>query len=147
MPRWRTIRTTGAGALGEMRRVVAMLRDDNDPQLLAPQPGVASLPELLEQARQGGLDASLTITGDAAPLPSGVDLAAYRIVQEALSNTRRHARASHARVHLTYQPDCLSIEVQDNGVGSSQVPGPAAMGLSVCASERPSTAARSKLPT
>jgi signal transduction histidine kinase len=124
-----TIRTTGAGALGEMRRVVAMLRDDGDPQLLAPQPGVASLPELLEQARQGGLDASLIITGDAAPLPSGVDLAAYRIVQEALSNTRRHARASHARVHLTYQPDCLSIEVQDNGAGSHPGSGTGGHGL------------------
>jgi signal transduction histidine kinase len=124
-----TIRTTGAGALGEMRRVVAMLREDNDPQLLAPQPGVASLPELLEQTRQGGLDASLTITGEAAPLPSGVDLAAYRIVQEALSNTRRHAHASHARVHLTYQPDCLSIEVHDNGAGSHPDSGAGGHGL------------------
>jgi signal transduction histidine kinase len=62
-------------------------------------------------------------------LPSGVDLAAYRIVQEALSNTRRHARASHARVHLTYQPDCLSIEVHDNGAGSNPGSGTGGHGL------------------
>jgi len=120
----RTIRTTGTGALGEMRRVVTMLRDIDDPQPLAPQPGVDALAGLIEHAQQGGLDASLEVDGSPRALPVGLDLAAYRIVQEALSNIRRHATASRAWVLLTYESEAIRIEVRDDGVGAgAAVPG------------------------
>ncbi|HEY0933901.1 MAG TPA: sensor histidine kinase [Trebonia sp.] len=112
------IRTTGADALAEMRRVVAMLREaGDDPQPLSPQPGVAGISDLIEHARRAGLEASLTVHGDPSALPAGLGLAVYRIVQEALSNVRRHAAATRAWVALTYAPDCLHLEVRDDGVG------------------------------
>jgi signal transduction histidine kinase len=112
------IRSTGAGALAEMRRMVAMLREDDEPDPLSPQPGVEALPELLAQTRAGGLPATLLVEGPAGVLPSGLDLVVYRIVQEALSNVRRHASASRAEVRLTYHPDRLCLEVTDDGVGA-----------------------------
>ena len=113
------IRSTGAGALAEMRRMVAMLREDDEPDLLSPQPGVQRLPDLLAQTSAGGLPATLQIEGAARPLPSGLDLAVYRIVQEALSNVRRHASASRAEVRLAYHPDRLCLDVTDDGVGAA----------------------------
>jgi signal transduction histidine kinase len=113
-----TIRSTGADALGEMRRVVAMLREGDEPGALAPQPGVASLSQLVEGARSEGLDVHLDVKGDPVHLPVGLDLAAFRIVQEALTNVRRHASASRARVSLVYAPDELLIEISDDGVGA-----------------------------
>ncbi len=110
------IRTTGAGALAEMRRVLALLRDDGD-RPLTPQPGLDGLGDLVSDARSGGLRADLLVDGDPRPLPAGLDLATYRIVQEALTNVRRHARASSVRVRLTYAADALRIEVSDDGVG------------------------------
>ena len=116
-----TIRATGADALAEMRRVVAMLREADDPQPLSPQPGVESIPGLIEHARRSGLRASLVIDGEPGALPAGLGLAAYRIVQEALSNVRRHAAATQAWVRLTYAPDSLRLEVRDDGVGADEV--------------------------
>lgn len=113
-----TIRDTGAGALAEMRRVVAVLRDTEEPGALSPQPGVDALPDLVEDARSAGLEATLEVRGEVRPLPVGVDLAAYRIVQEALTNVRRHADASAVRVGLDYGADDVRIEVADDGVGS-----------------------------
>lgn len=114
-----TIRATGVSALGEMRRVVTMLRDGDDPQLLTPQPGADAVPDLIEHAREVGLDAELQIVGGVVALPAGLDLAVYRIVQEALSNVRRHASASHAWVCLSYRPDCLQVEIRDDGTGAA----------------------------
>jgi signal transduction histidine kinase len=114
----RTIRSTGTGALAEMRRVVTMLRDSDHLGDLAPQPGVAALPTLLEDARTSGLDVDLRIEGNQRSLPAGVDLATYRIVQEALTNVRRHAAASHVTVMLSYGADKLQVEVRDNGRGA-----------------------------
>lgn len=113
-----TIRDTGAGALAEMRRVVAVLRDTEEPGALSPQPGVDALPDLVEDARSAGLEATLEVRGEVRPLPVGVDLAAYRIVQEALTNVRRHADASAVRVGLDYGANDVRIEVADDGVGS-----------------------------
>lgn len=112
-----TIRTTGTGALAEMRRVVAMLRADDESGALAPQPGTESLPALVEDARGGGLDASLAVEGDPRPLPAGLDLAAFRIVQEALTNVRRHASARSVTVVLRYGDSDMEIEVRDDGRG------------------------------
>jgi signal transduction histidine kinase len=113
------IRATGADALAEMRRVVTMLRDEDEPGALAPQPGLDAVPALIEDARASGIDATLAVGGRPRDLPPGVDLAAYRIVQEALSNVRRHARASHVEVGLTYREDDLLIEVTDDGRGAA----------------------------
>ena len=112
-----TIRATGAGALEEMRRVVTMLREDEAGGDLTPQPGVAALGALVEEARIGGLDASLVVEGVARALPVGLDLAAYRIVQEALTNVRRHAAATSAAVVLRYGESEVELEVRDDGGG------------------------------
>ncbi len=114
-----TIRSTGTGALAEMRRVVAMLREDDDPEAaLSPQPGLDAVPTLVGDARAAGLEATLDVAGAARALPAGVDLAAYRIVQEALTNVRRHAAATRVRVALTYGEADVRIEVEDDGVGA-----------------------------
>lgn len=119
-----TIRTTGAAALDEMRRAVSMLRQDDAVVSLAPQPGLDDVEALLQSARRAGLTASLAVTGNRRPLPAGVDLAAYRIVQEALSNVRRHAAASTVNVTLRYTPAELSVEVVDDGVGTTSAHSP-----------------------
>ena len=118
-----TIRSTGADALSEMRRVVAMLRDSDDPGDLAPQPGLDALPALVEDVRGAGLRATLAVEGDPRPLPAGVGLAAYRIAQEALTNVRRHASATEVSVRVGYEPEAVRIEVVDDGVGSADPAG------------------------
>jgi signal transduction histidine kinase len=116
----RTVRSTGTEALAEMRRVVAMIRDDEEGGSLTPQPGVDALPGLVSKASESGLQVSLAVEGDARPLPPGLDLAAYRIVQEALTNVRRHARAASAWVVLRYGDDGVDIEVVDDGAGAGE---------------------------
>ncbi len=118
-----TIRTTGTSALSEMRRVVAMLRTTDEPGALEPQPGLDAVPALMDDVRSAGLSARLDVVGDPRDLPAGVDLAAYRIVQEALTNVRRHASASAVEVSLTYGPDDVRIEVTDDGVGAADPAG------------------------
>jgi signal transduction histidine kinase len=113
-----SIRSTGADALGEMRRVVAMLRDDNDGSL-RPQPGLDGLSALAAEARHAGLDVSLAIDGKPQPLPAGLELAAYRIVQEALTNVRRHSGASAASVSVDYTEDAVVVQVSDDGSGGA----------------------------
>jgi signal transduction histidine kinase len=114
-----TIRATGTEALGEMRRVVAMLRETDEAGALAPQPGLDQFESLVEEARATGLDVTLRVSGTTRDLPAGLDLAAYRIVQEALTNVRRHAAASTAEVNVGYADDKLILEVIDDGVGGS----------------------------
>ena len=117
-----TIRTTGTDALAEMRRVVAMLRDSEEAGSLSPQPGIGQVDTLVESARSHGLEVTVTVHGHARTLPAGLDLAAYRIVQEALTNVRRHAHASHAAVTVTYGGS-LELEVVDDGVGPGSTVG------------------------
>jgi signal transduction histidine kinase len=114
-----TIRTTGTAALADMRRVVAMVRAPEDDRPLEPQPGMAELPRLIEQARAAGLDANLIVEGDQFDLPEGIDLAVYRIVQEALTNTRRHASARTALVTVRFAADDVEVLVTDDGTGAS----------------------------
>jgi signal transduction histidine kinase len=111
----RSIRSTASDALGEMRRLLGILRTTGDELVLSPQPSVAQLEPLLAQTRAAGLEVELQIEGKPRPLPPGLDLAAYRIVQEALTNTRKHGRASRADVALHYTPSALEIEVVDDG--------------------------------
>ena len=113
-----TIRSTGTGALGEMRRVVAMLREPDGAGTLEPQPCTAGLSALVDEARAAGLQAQLRVEGDERRLPLGVDLAVYRIVQEALTNVRRHAFASSADVLVRLSEDSVEVEVSDDGRGA-----------------------------
>jgi signal transduction histidine kinase len=112
------IRSTGTDALAELRRMLDVLRlPDEDPSLV-PQPGLAALPGLIDQAREAGLTVRLAEVGQARALPAGLDLTAYRIVQESLTNIRRHSGASSAEVALTWGADALEIEVGDDGRGA-----------------------------
>lgn len=110
-----TIRETGSSALVEMRRMVTVLRDAESAGDLSPQPGVAALGDLVDAAREAGLEVDLTTTGAPRELPAGLDLTAYRIVQEALTNVRRHSEATKAGVAIGYRPDALEIRVADTG--------------------------------
>ena len=113
------IRATGAGALDELRRLVGMLREDGDVGALTPQPGLAGLRDLIDDAADGGLPVSLDVAGAQRELPAGVDLAAYRIVQESLTNARRHAvGATRVEVSARFLPEALEVEVEDDGHGS-----------------------------
>ncbi|USQ76609.1 sensor histidine kinase [Ornithinimicrobium cryptoxanthini] len=126
-----TIRSTGSGALVEMRRVVTMLRDPDLGHDLAPQPGIAALPDLVTSARDAGLHVDLEVTGERPPLPAGLDLTAYRVVQEALTNVRRHSEATRAQVAMAFLPGALEIEVSDAGPsrGSDDTPGHGLLGM------------------
>ena len=114
------IAQTARDALDEMRRLLGVLREDANGELgRAPQPGLAQLDELIETARAAGSTVRLTMSGEAATLPPGVDLCAYRIVQEALSNARRHAPGATVDVEIAYSPDSLALRVKDDGPGSA----------------------------
>jgi len=109
---------TGRQALAEMRRLLGVLRSADDQAALAPVPGLGELRELLEQARAAGLEVSYTLSGTPRELPEGAELAAYRVVQESLTNTRKHAGlAATAAVTLRYEPGGLVVEVTDDGLG------------------------------
>jgi signal transduction histidine kinase len=111
---------TGRQALTEMRRLLGVLRTGDGAAELAPVPGLAQLRELLDQARTAGLSVSFTLQGTPGKLPEGAELAAYRVVQESLTNTRKHGGlAAAAAVTLRYEPDGLLLEVADDGLGAS----------------------------
>ena len=103
------IRASALAGLAELRRVLGVLRTGG--QDTAPQPGLADLDALLDSARSGRVSVTVTRSGNPMPLPDGVDLSAYRIVQEALSNAMRHAPGSHVQVRVAYRPDGLALEV------------------------------------
>ena len=111
------ISTTGRQALTEMRRLLGVLRSADHLTELAPMPGLGELRELLDQARAAGLEVAYTLSGTPRELPEGAELAAYRVVQESLTNTRKHAGlAATAAVTLRYEPDGLTVEVTDDGI-------------------------------
>jgi signal transduction histidine kinase len=124
------IRTTGTDALAEMRRLVGILREAGEEAALRPQPGLGSVTALVDQARAGGLAVDVRIEGETRPLPTGLDLAAYRIVQEALTNVRRHADATCVQVVLRYLDEAVEIVVTDDGRGSADLgPGHGVVGM------------------
>jgi signal transduction histidine kinase len=112
-----TIQDTGREAIVELRRMLGLLRDPVADASLAPQPGVARLDALLEQVRAAGLPVELTVEGRPRRLPPGIDRSAYRIVQEGLTNTLKHAGPAHASVRLRYGDRALELEVLDDGRG------------------------------
>jgi signal transduction histidine kinase len=112
------VERTGREALAEMRRVVGALREAEEGPALAPRPSLSRVDKLVAQARETGLPVDLEIEGDAVPLPAGVDLTAYRLVQEGLTNAIKHAAARHAEVRVRYDPGHVEIEVCDDGRGA-----------------------------
>ena len=111
------IEDTGRTGLAEMRRLLGVLRTESDVPELLPQPGLERLEELLEPVRGAGLLVEVMVEGTPRALPPGADLTAYRVVQEALTNTLRHAGAARARVLLRFVDGALEIEVADDGRG------------------------------
>ncbi|WP_312033780.1 histidine kinase [Actinoplanes sp. TBRC 11911] len=106
----------GRAALGELRGVMGLLTTkDDDAEALSPQPGLAQLPPLIDRVRDAGIDVTVTGSGVPCPLPAGLELAAYRVVQEALTNTVKHASGASATVDVSYSPDELRITVTDTG--------------------------------
>jgi signal transduction histidine kinase len=119
----RNVEQTGRTALGEMRLLLGAMRREGDDLELAPQPGLGSLDALLEEVGRAGLPVSLHVDGEPAQLPRAIDLSAYRIVQEGLTNALKHARASRADVTVRYRPDEVQIEVRDDGQGDASANG------------------------
>ena len=117
----RAIEETARQALGDLRRVLGVVRPGDG---LAPQPGLSRLDDLVAQVRASGLDVDLEVVGAPRELPGPLELSAYRIVQEALTNTMRHAAARHASVRLRFDADALGLEVVDDGAGPGANGGP-----------------------
>jgi signal transduction histidine kinase len=113
------IEATGSEALAEMRRLLGMLRRDDEEIALAPQPSLRYLDALAAQVREAGLPVDLSVEGEPTELPPGIDLSAYRIVQEALTNALKHAGPATARVVVRYRENDLELEIADTGAGAS----------------------------
>jgi signal transduction histidine kinase len=112
------IQHTGREALGELRRLLGIMRSEEEREGLTPQPRVADVERLVEQARADDLPVTLAIEGQRRELPPGVDLSAYRVVQEALTNVRKHAgRPARASVVVRYGETALELEIADDGQG------------------------------
>jgi len=109
------IEQTGRAALDDMRRSLGALRGEDAEAPLAPQPGMDALGALVERAQRSGLAVELVTEGEPAPLPAGVDLSAYRIVQEALTNTLKHAGSVRTRITVRYEERVLRLEISDDG--------------------------------
>jgi signal transduction histidine kinase len=116
------IKTASKEGLRELRAILDVLRQADDTDPIQPAPGLAQLDALVEGARRAGLPITLTVTGEPFPLPAAVDLAAYRIVQESLTNVIRHAGPAAATVSVTYRPDEVDIDVTDTGHGPKAGP-------------------------
>jgi signal transduction histidine kinase len=115
----RDVEGAGRTALAEMRGLLAAMREEGDDVELSPQPGLDGLDLLLAQVGRAGLPVELHVEGVPVALPRGIDLSAYRIVQEALTNALKHARATTADVFVRYRPHELQLEVRDDGVGAA----------------------------
>jgi signal transduction histidine kinase len=125
------VQSTGQQAVAELTRMLGLLRGAGDASsALAPQPGVAQLSDLAERLSNSGLEVQLSSVGEVRPLPPGVDLTVFRIVQEALTNTLKHAGGARALVELRYLPRSVEVEVTDAGTGRQGWPeaGPATHG-------------------
>jgi signal transduction histidine kinase len=119
--RFEAIAATARDALTETRRLLGVLREDVHGEAdRAPQPGLDQVAELVDTARDAGSNVRLILAGKVVELPAGVDLAAYRIVQEALTNARRHAPGADADVEITYRDGVVHLRVRDHGPGPAE---------------------------
>ena len=109
------VEDAGRQALTEMRRMLSVLREDDAADALGPQPGLRDLEQLVAGSRASGLDVELEVDGAPGPLPVGVELTAYRIVQEALTNVRKHGGETHASVQVRYLPGALELTIENDG--------------------------------
>ena len=134
-----SVERAGREALAEMRRLLGLLDGGEDPRALAPQPGLADIKELIARTRAAGLATDLRVEGQPATLSPALDLCAYRIVQEALTNAIKHAGPARAEVRLRWAHDALELEVSDDGRGPArrQRQPPAGTASSGCASAPP----------
>jgi len=111
------VEQTGREALAEMRRMVGVLRHPEEAPALAPQPSLEQIEKLVQHTRQAGLPVELRIEGEPVQLPAGIDLTAYRLVQEGLTNAVKHARAHRAEVLVRYEAGHVELTVSDDGCG------------------------------
>jgi signal transduction histidine kinase len=112
------IETTGRATMTDMRRMVGALRPAEG-EAYEPAPSLAVLDALIDRVRGAGITVDLVVEGERRDLPQGVDLSAYRVIQEALTNTLRHAHAASVRVRLRYEPEALEVAVTDDGRGAA----------------------------
>ena len=125
-----SVETASRQAIADLQQLVGVLRRQDDGDDLAPQPSLLRLPELVEHMRQAGLPVELHQQGRPRPLPAGVELSAYRIIQEALTNTLKHAGPAQASVSVRYNHDTVEVEVVDDGQGPPPArPGTGGKGL------------------
>jgi signal transduction histidine kinase len=117
------VERAGRTALTEMRRLLAAMRSEGDEVELLPAPGLDGLDSLVGEIGRAGLPVELHVDGDPVPLPRGIDLSAYRIVQEGLTNALKHSQARTVDVTVRYLLDELQIEVRDDGVGRATTDG------------------------
>jgi signal transduction histidine kinase len=113
------IKSASKEALEELRTMLTTLRRDDDVAPRSPAPGLDRLPELIELTRAAGLTVEVEVTGTARPLPAGAELAAYRIIQESLTNVARHAGRVRVTVRVTYEDGCVHVEIDDDGTARS----------------------------
>jgi signal transduction histidine kinase len=111
----RNVEEAGRTALAEMRRLLNAMREDGDEAELGPHPGLADLDRLVRDVGAAGLEVTVRTDGEPRPLPAGLDLSAYRIVQEGLTNSLKHSGAARAEVVVAYEPEALRLEVRDPG--------------------------------
>jgi signal transduction histidine kinase len=124
------IEATSRAALDELRRLLGVLRQDSEPRGdLAPVPGLADLDSLLAEVAKAGLAVKLRVEGTSSQLPAGVDLSAYRIVQEALTNVVKHAGPARAQVRIRYRDQDVTVEVIDDGRGVTAPTGDGRLGV------------------
>jgi signal transduction histidine kinase len=122
-----SVRRTAREAMNEMRRLLDVLRTDEAGY--APQPGLARLPDLLDEVRSSGVPVELIEEGERPPLSPGLDLVAFRVVQESLTNVRKHAGAAPATVRLRYRPQALRVEVVNEGTSAEPAGGGTGHGI------------------
>jgi signal transduction histidine kinase len=113
------ISKTSRATLHEMRRLLGVLRGEDGERPHVPAPGLGDLPALVDQVRSTGLPVELTVDGQPEEIPVGVDLSAYRVVQEGLTNVIKHAGRANAVVHVRYEPGTVVVEVSDDGRGAA----------------------------
>jgi signal transduction histidine kinase len=126
----RSIERAAREGLTEMRRLLGLMGGDHQEGDLAPQPGIERLGAIVERARDAGLDVELRVEGEPRPVPPGIDLSAYRIVQEALTNAAKHAGHCQAVVSVRWRAGALELEITNDAAFGSNHPGrPAGRGL------------------
>ncbi len=124
-----SIENAGRGGMAEMRRLLGLLTETDDGSSTAPQPSLEQLPALVEQVRAAGLQVNFAVEGDVRPLPPGLELTGYRVVQEAMTNVLKHAGETVADIRVRYDTDSLDISICDQGHGAARDPDTAGHGL------------------